>query len=86
MPVYEYRCQSCGAQFERLFLSLRQVPAEIACPACQGLEVRRLLSAPAWRREGGSVGPATEVDSAPAKPEVFGRKELEAAMKNKPKS
>ncbi|MFN8454401.1 MAG: zinc ribbon domain-containing protein [Anaerolineae bacterium] len=84
MPVYEYRCETCGVEFERLFLSLKQIPAEISCPTCQGTEVQRLLSAPALLRAG--KGATVEVeDTTPAKPPVFGRKELNQALENKKK-
>lgn len=85
MPIYEYRCGKCGAEFERLFLSVKQIPTEIVCPTCQGTEVQRLLSAPAIHKagEGGAV---TEIeDTTPAKRPVFGRKELNQAMENKKK-
>jgi len=41
MPIYEYRCPACGAQFEQLLLS-RDAPAP-GCPACGG-QVQRLVS------------------------------------------
>ncbi len=85
MPIYEYRCETCGAEFERLFLSLKQIPAEITCPTCQGTEVQRLLSAPAIHKAG-EGGTAVEVeDTSPTKPPVFGRKELNQALENKKK-
>ena len=45
MPIYEYRCQTCGEQFEKLIRSLSQVPREMSCPECQSREVQRVLSA-----------------------------------------
>ena len=63
---------------------MRQDPPEMHCPACQGTEVRRLISAPVVHSgsEGGGGG---AVEEAPAsKPEVFGRKELNEALKSKP--
>ena len=51
MPLYEYRCQSCGARFERLVRgttvaadAVSTRPA-IICPQCASEEVTRLLSA-----------------------------------------
>ena len=41
MPVYEYRCADCDQFFDRL------VPYDSAdppCPACEGGDVRRLIS------------------------------------------
>ena len=84
MPVYEYRCESCGECFEMLVRSMLQESPEVHCPACQGMEVRRVISAPVVHSGGlGSGGGAAE--EAPAsKPPVFGRKELNEAMKKKP--
>ena len=33
MPIYEYRCQDCGAKFERLVRRSTDV-AELECPSC----------------------------------------------------
>jgi putative FmdB family regulatory protein len=81
MPVYEYECESCGKRFDKLVRSMRREPPEVACPACQGTEVRRLLSAPVVHSGGGGGEPAEET-LAP-KPPVFGRKELNEAIKKK---
>ncbi len=43
MPMYEYRCQTCGKAFERL-RSMRDADAEIECPECKSKDVRRQLS------------------------------------------
>ena len=40
MPIYDYRCSACGAEFERLVRSDTQV----ACPDCQGRKLERLMS------------------------------------------
>jgi putative FmdB family regulatory protein len=40
MPVYEFRCRSCEAEFEVLVRS-GDVPA---CPSCGGRDLERLLS------------------------------------------
>ena len=41
MPLYEYRCLSCGGQFELLVLT--GSPA-IACPSCSAATVERIFS------------------------------------------
>lgn len=82
MPIYEYECGACGEQFERLFLSLSRVPAEINCPACHSASVRRLVSAPVVAA-GTEGGPETAGEPAADKPPVFGRKELNAALEKK---
>ena len=82
MPVYEYECESCGERFDKLERSIHQEPPGLACPACQGTEVRRLISAPVVHS--GGEGSGGEAEDAPApKPPVFGRKELNEALKSK---
>ena len=49
MPLYEYRCKSCGHQFEKI--QSFSAPEEKVCPVCGG-EVERLLSAPAVQFKG----------------------------------
>ena len=49
MPLYEYRCTSCGYSFEKI-QSFSAEP-ERTCPKCQG-ELIRPVTAPALRFEG----------------------------------
>ncbi len=42
MPVYEYRCVTCGGKFEKL-RSMSAADSGVACPDC-GSEARRLVS------------------------------------------
>ena len=49
MPLYEYRCKSCGHQFEKI--QSFSAPEEKECPVCKG-EVERLISAPAVQFKG----------------------------------
>jgi putative FmdB family regulatory protein len=44
MPIYEYRCQDCGAEFEELTGSSNG-RAKVTCRACESRRVTRLLSA-----------------------------------------
>jgi len=58
MPIYEYRCASCGERFERLVS--REQREEGRCPHCRGNRVERLLSTFAVGRPaatGSSPGP-----------------------------
>ena len=45
--MFEYRCQSCGREFETLVLK-GSVPA---CPACKSETLERLISVPAVKSE-----------------------------------
>lgn len=50
MPIYEFSCQSCGAEFEMMrSFSDSTMPA---CPKCAGTNVQRLLSRPAIHFKG----------------------------------
>lgn len=43
MPIYDYKCSSCGAEFEEL-VKLGETPN---CPSCNGKDLEKLLSLPA---------------------------------------
>lgn len=43
MPLYEYACLGCHTQFDAL-RSIKDADAPIACPSCEGMETRRMLS------------------------------------------
>ncbi len=50
MPIYEFVCQDCGYEFEKIqSFSDSSTPA---CPNCQGVHVQRRLSAPAIHFKG----------------------------------
>jgi putative FmdB family regulatory protein len=46
MPLYDFTCDDCGKQFERLTRREADV-ADVDCPDCGGRHVRRALSLPA---------------------------------------
>jgi len=41
MPIYEYRCDACGGQFEKL---VRSSSPAVACPGCGDEKVERQYS------------------------------------------
>ena len=49
MPIYEYRCQDCHHEFERL--QKFSDPPVAACPACEGA-VQKLISRSAFHLKG----------------------------------
>ena len=47
MPIFEYRCKSCGQQFEAL-VRKSDTPT---CPSCQSVDLEKLLSLPVVKSE-----------------------------------
>jgi len=50
MPLYEYRCDACGHEFEAL-QKMSDEPL-IHCPACDEATLRKLVSAVGFRLKG----------------------------------
>jgi putative FmdB family regulatory protein len=44
MPIYEFRCLSCGHVFELLKLKKEDERSVMKCPKCSSQEVERVLS------------------------------------------
>jgi len=40
MPIYEYKCNNCGEDFEKLVFGNK----EVSCPKCSSKEVKKKLS------------------------------------------
>ena len=51
MPIYEYRCQQCDHELERL-QKMSEDPLR-DCPACEEPALQRLVSAAGFRLKGG---------------------------------
>lgn len=51
MPIYEYRCQACGHELEKL-QKLSDAPL-VDCPACGQPTLSKLISAAGFRLKGG---------------------------------
>lgn len=51
MPIYEYQCQECGHQFDKL----QRISDEplLICPSCNLPKLVKLMSAPGFRLKGG---------------------------------
>lgn len=50
MPIYEFECRHCGAHFERLQKLADADPTQ--CPECGKENIKRRLTAPAFRLAG----------------------------------
>jgi putative FmdB family regulatory protein len=50
MPIYAFECDACGHQFDRLQKLSDADPTD--CPQCGAAQVRRQLTAPAFRLSG----------------------------------
>jgi putative FmdB family regulatory protein len=51
MPIYEYQCEACGHRLEKL-QKIADDPLK-DCPACGKAELKKLVSAAAFRLKGG---------------------------------
>ena len=72
MPIYGYRCQACGHDFE--VMQKMSDPAPETCPSCGKAEVRKQLSAAGIQLKGngwyatdfkGGPKPSPDSDSGP---------------------
>ncbi|RUL83668.1 FmdB family zinc ribbon protein [Tautonia sociabilis] len=63
MPLYEYRCDSCGRDFEALVRGSSDRPT---CPSCGAQALTKQFSVPAAARAGSSPGPSLPVCDSPA--------------------
>ena len=51
MPIYEYRCESCGHELEAI-QKFSDAPLT-ECPSCETSSLKKLISAAAFRLKGG---------------------------------
>ncbi|HPQ40837.1 MAG TPA: zinc ribbon domain-containing protein [bacterium] len=58
MPIYEFKCTSCGHVFSRLFKSAAREP-DAQCPKCDSRQVNRLFSAFSSARSSSRSGGAS---------------------------
>ena len=49
MPIYEYSCEACDHEFEELVFGS---DADLVCPECGAADVRRMMSAFAFKSGG----------------------------------
>jgi len=55
VPIYEFSCNRCGHEFERL---IREAKTAVSCPSCGGRKVVKKFSV-FGSRSGGSFTPST---------------------------
>ena len=53
MPLYEYQCDDCGKEFERL-VRFSEMDKKQTCPTCESEETHKVVSA--FSSFGGSSG------------------------------
>ncbi|GAA5219361.1 zinc ribbon domain-containing protein [Corallincola platygyrae] len=51
MPIYEYRCEDCGHQLEKL-QRISDAPL-VDCPSCSAPALKKMISAAGFRLKGG---------------------------------
>lgn len=81
MPIYAYRCQACGHEFE--LIQKMSDPAPSACQVCGHTDVRKQLSAAGFQLKGKGWY-ATDFKGGNQKPEKTESKEK--GTDNGPKS
>ncbi len=56
MPIYEYKCESCGGEYEQI-RRMAEADLGLACPTCESASVKRQLSSFATTSGGQSAEP-----------------------------
>ncbi|MBF0259237.1 MAG: zinc ribbon domain-containing protein [Desulfamplus sp.] len=60
MPIYEYKCKTCGNNFEALVLG-RDVPA---CSSCHSNDLEKLMSACGFVSKSSGAGGSVQTTSS----------------------
>ena len=64
MPLFEYKCEKCGARFEKLISASKR--DEVGCIKCDNSKATRQLSTFAAHTPGGGSASASAPCGAPA--------------------
>lgn len=62
MPIYEYKCDKCGHEFEEIIIGSGE---DVECPKCGSTETGRLMSC-CRHKSGGMPSGLGEAPSAPS--------------------
>ena len=92
MPVYEYRCNACGHEFEET-QKMADEPIR-TCPKCKKKKVERLISLTSFHLKGGgwysdlygSAKAGAKAEASEAKPETSSETKPEAKADTKPET
>ena len=60
MPIYEYKCNTCGSSFETLVIG----GSTPECPSCDSQDLSRLMSACGFISKSAGPGGETQVKSS----------------------
>ena len=88
MPVYAYRCENCGVQFER-HQSFNDAPLK-TCPECRRKALKKVITPTRIIFKGSGFyatdhkSPSGDVSNTPASKPVKKAKEKESAAESKP--
>lgn len=63
MPLYEYRCENCGQEFEKM-LRFDQSDELPACPICQSADTHKRISVFSSRGGGGAISTSSSASSS----------------------
>ncbi|MDY6838582.1 MAG: zinc ribbon domain-containing protein [Thermodesulfobacteriota bacterium] len=64
MPLYEFRCSKCGAEFEQIVFCADKEP--VTCPTCGASDPERLLSVFSSGRVSGAGATSAASSCAPS--------------------
>jgi len=67
MPIYEYTCQDCEAQFEKFVRSITS-SVEVKCPTCGGTHVKKGWSVFGTSGSDGGLGGFSSAASSACNP------------------
>ncbi len=66
MPIYEFACNSCGKNFEKLVMTTRG-GQDVRCVECDSPNVRKKISVSSYRTDKGSSIPAGALSGCSSK-------------------